>query len=197
MNGVELVASWMTPAVLFCLLNLMIGAIFVISGLKPRNDPPNASESDSVSTQQLVRVPSLFERVNSIKLSFSRSENRDTVPASTVQYHEHVPNRDDQPRQSPEGNNFHVRSIKSDTGAKASGSAPAAVTKKSSSEKFQAAEEEGWKISDKSVLELSGTGDDAVDARADDFINRFRQQLMMQRLDSLLRNKETKRGGST
>lgn len=29
-----------------------------------------------------------------------------------------------------------------------------------------------------------------VDARADDFINRFRQQLKLQRLDSLLRYKE-------
>ncbi|KAL6005957.1 hypothetical protein ACLOJK_040002 [Asimina triloba] len=32
--------------------------------------------------------------------------------------------------------------------------------------------------------------DDEVDARADDFINRFRQQLKLQRLDSLLRYKE-------
>lgn len=197
MNGVELVASWMTPAVLFCVLNFMIATIFVISVLKPRNKPPNASENDSVSTPQLVRVPSFFERVNSIKLSFSRSENRDTVPASTV-HHEDVPNRG-QPRQSPEGNDFHVTRRKSDTGEKSSGStpAPAAVTKKSWSEKFQAAEEKGGKISDKRE-ELGGTGDEAVDARADDFINRFRQQLKMQRLDSLLRYKEmSKRGGST
>lgn len=184
MNGVELVASWLTPAVLFCVLNLMIGTIFVISGLKHHNNPPKASENDPVSPPQLVRVPSFFERVNSIKLSFSR----DTV------HHEDVPNRD-QPRQSPESSDFHVTRSKSDTGAKASrsGPGPAAVTKKSSSEKFQAAEKEGGKIS-----ELGGTGDETVDARADDFINRFRQQLKMQRLDSLLRYKEmSKRRGGT
>ncbi|XP_075502089.1 pathogen-associated molecular patterns-induced protein A70-like [Primulina tabacum] len=194
MNGVELVASWLTPAVLFCVLNLMIGTIFVISVIKPRNNPQNAREKDAVSPPQSVRVPSFFERVNSIKLSFSRSENRDTVPASTV-HHEDIPNRD-QPHHNPEGNDFHVTRSKSDTGAKASASAPAVVMKKSASEKVQAAEE-GGKILEKRE-ELRGTGDDAVDAKADDFINRFRQQLKMQRLDSLLRYKDMlKRGGST
>ncbi|XP_073032099.1 pathogen-associated molecular patterns-induced protein A70-like [Primulina eburnea] len=193
MNGVELVASWLTPAVLFCVLNLMIGTIFVISVRKPRNNPQNARENDAVSPQQFVRVTSFFERVSSIKLSFSRSENRDTVPASTV-HHEDIPNRD-QARQSPEGNDFHVRRSKSDTGAKASASAPAVAMKKSASEKVQTAEE-GWKILEKRE-ELRRTGDDAVDAKADDFINRFRQQLKMQRLDSLLRYKEIlKRGAS-
>lgn len=37
----------------------------------------------------------------------------------------------------------------------------------------------------------SEEGDEAVDMKADDFINRFKQQLKLQRLDSLLRYKET------
>ncbi|MCL7047128.1 hypothetical protein MKW94_012713 [Papaver nudicaule] len=40
--------------------------------------------------------------------------------------------------------------------------------------------------------DMQGFGDDEeVDAKADDFINRFKQQLKLQRLDSILRYKET------
>ncbi|KZV29649.1 hypothetical protein F511_00927 [Dorcoceras hygrometricum] len=177
MSGLELVTSWLTPTVLFCLLNLMIGIVFVISG---RSNPPKSrSEDDAVSPPQLARVPSLFERVNSIKRSFSRSENPShPVPVPTAA-HDGVPMNQDQSHQSPpEGNESHVTRSKSDT--KANASAPAAEEE----------EEEGGKISEQ-------RGDDeAVDARADDFINRFRQQLKMQRVDSLLRYKEMlKRGG--
>lgn len=38
--------------------------------------------------------------------------------------------------------------------------------------------------------------DEGVDAKADDFINRFKQQLKLQRLDSLLRYKEMLNRGS-
>ncbi|EEF48070.1 conserved hypothetical protein [Ricinus communis] len=37
-------------------------------------------------------------------------------------------------------------------------------------------------------------GDDGVDAKADDFINRFKQQLKLQRLDSLLRYRDRLKG---
>ncbi|KAJ6913994.1 hypothetical protein NC651_016294 [Populus alba x Populus x berolinensis] len=43
------------------------------------------------------------------------------------------------------------------------------------------------RASEKTVL----IGDEEVDARADDFINRFKQQLKLQRLESLLRRKKT------
>ncbi|XP_026452724.1 uncharacterized protein LOC113353293 [Papaver somniferum] len=48
----------------------------------------------------------------------------------------------------------------------------------------------------KKCNDLQSFGDDEeVDAKADDFINRFKQQLKLQRLDSILRYKETiKRG---
>jgi len=41
--------------------------------------------------------------------------------------------------------------------------------------------------SEKSAVDES---DEEVDAKADDFINRFKQQLRLQRLDSLLRYRE-------
>ncbi|CAL9091852.1 unnamed protein product, partial [Musa textilis] len=71
--------------------------------------------------------------------------------------------------------------------------------KKSASEKsafahFEEAEveEAGW---DAVETEGSGGGDE-VDARADDFINRFRQQLRLQRLESIARYKEMLSRGS-
>lgn len=38
--------------------------------------------------------------------------------------------------------------------------------------------------------ERSAVDDDEVDAKADDFINKFKQQLKLQRLDSIMRYKE-------
>lgn len=41
------------------------------------------------------------------------------------------------------------------------------------------------------IAEEEGSGDDEeVDAKADDFINKFKQQLKLQRLDSIIRYKE-------
>ncbi|TKY54483.1 hypothetical protein E2542_SST18891 [Spatholobus suberectus] len=42
----------------------------------------------------------------------------------------------------------------------------------------------------------SWTEDEEVDAKADDFINRFKRQLRLQRIDSLLRCREMLRGGN-
>jgi hypothetical protein len=39
-------------------------------------------------------------------------------------------------------------------------------------------------------------GDDEVDAKADDFINRFKQQLKLQRLDSIIRFKDASNRGN-
>ncbi|GMP80650.1 hypothetical protein CsSME_00035670 [Camellia sinensis var. sinensis] len=41
-----------------------------------------------------------------------------------------------------------------------------------------------------------GEDEEGVDAKADDFINRFKQQLKLQRLDSILRYKEMLSRGS-
>lgn len=69
-----------------------------------------------------------------------------------------------------------VHRSKSDTGSGASENRPEKVMKKSTSEK--------------SALGGFEDEDEGVDAKADDFINRFKQQLKLQRLDSLLRYRE-------
>ncbi|KAH6817180.1 hypothetical protein C2S51_000783 [Perilla frutescens var. frutescens] len=69
MNGVEVVASWFTPTVLFCVLNLMIGTIFITSTLKPPHSQPQSKDEQPPPQPQLVRVSSFFERVKSFNLS--------------------------------------------------------------------------------------------------------------------------------
>lgn len=73
MNGVELVASWLTPAVLFCVMNVMIGAIFFRSSLKP---PRAKEELAAAPAPRLERVSSFLERVKSFNLSRYESERK-------------------------------------------------------------------------------------------------------------------------
>ncbi|WOL08173.1 hypothetical protein Cni_G16925 [Canna indica] len=62
--------------------------------------------------------------------------------------------------------------------------------KKSASEKSAFAHFQEAEIKEAIVDPVQEDEGDEVDARADDFINRFRQQLKLQRLESLLRYKE-------
>lgn len=48
----------------------------------------------------------------------------------------------------------------------------------------------------KASLKVTEVGDDEVDAKADDFINKFKQELKLQRLDSIIRYKEMIGGGA-
>ncbi|XAR67159.1 hypothetical protein NMG60_11013616 [Bertholletia excelsa] len=62
-------ASWFTPTVLFCLLHLVIGIIFIMSIFKPH---PKHHRPEEPDPPHLVRAPSLLERVRSINLSLYR-----------------------------------------------------------------------------------------------------------------------------
>ncbi|XP_019151072.1 PREDICTED: DNA ligase 1-like [Ipomoea nil] len=154
-------------------------------------DPP---EDDT----QTTRAPSLLERVRSINLSFSRSRQPDPSPSTThlaespeAQTQKVEVERDSETVMS------HDRRTKSATCAEI----PAKKKKKmekSASEKMEAeeTEEEVDRRRPATVREKKTTfeeeeDDEAVDEKADDFINRFKQQLKLQRLDSLLRYKET------
>ncbi|XP_011093736.1 LOW QUALITY PROTEIN: uncharacterized protein LOC105173623 [Sesamum indicum] len=220
MNGIELVASWFTPTVLFCVLNLMIGTIFITSSLKPPKqqeklaghdaeqcDPVHyaveghqqhkqqekiGGHDDDEQPPQLVRVPSFFERVKSINLSRYRAEQSDpvhhAVPAQEQEAHQQDPEYE---TEEP----HHVTRSKSDTATQASATAALRVLKKCASEKVGKGEEEVEEdprrpATTRERTAASGGEDEAVDAKADDFINRFRQQLKLQRLDSILRYRE-------
>ncbi|GFS43379.1 hypothetical protein Acr_00g0084840 [Actinidia rufa] len=229
-------ASWFTPTILFCFLNLMIAAIFLTSHLKSHNHkpahdqhhPPQLFRAPSIldrvsrsrynpthhttrrnwsephrcwtgscqiylptgpnspkhhaKTPQLVRTPSMLERVMA-NFSSYRSEHPDQFPLD--------PYRVD-PIQSQD---HHVTRSMSETAPKRE--APAVRMRKSASEKMRAAEVSEAEVDRRrpaTTRERNQTAsfgeDEGVDEKADDFINKFKQQLKLQRLDSILRYKE-------
>lgn len=275
---IEYVSSWFTPTILFCVLNLMIGTIFISSSLKPHQNKKQHHQlgDDDNSVPQLTRVPSLLERVRSfnyslrqdqsvsdpfshaqntypfsrtpsllerlgavnlpfsrsgdfpatthyadppengahhnaplapapsflervrsINLSFSRSEQPDPFPSTT----HHTESPEAQTRKVEDNSESvmsHARRTKSATLAEIPAFSKKKM-KKSASEKMKVDPEETEEEVDRrrpATVREKNTAkfdeeDDAVDEKADDFINRFKQQLKLQRLDSLLRYKET------
>lgn len=129
---------------------------------------------------QVSRTPSLLERVKSIKLSFHRS---DPLPSESTGG---GPDRDGGPGEEmmPESEGKRAPTTRSKK------------LKKSMSEKeafgpgedADAVESRRPQTMRETKSEtMSFEDDEEVDAKADDFINRFKQQLKLQRLDSLLR----------
>ncbi|RVW43906.1 hypothetical protein CK203_072370 [Vitis vinifera] len=208
-----LMTSWCTPTTLFVVLNLMIGTIAVTSRFSgQRNDQaPQLAElrlcwrelnrstsrltevgaqaeihedDQSVETQQpqLARTPSLLERMWSNKLP------------STDPTH-FPPNQHVEPRSKHESGSGHeTESEKKPAPARRSQKMKKSVSQKVASgrvEDVDAVELRRPQTVRETKSKLSETmsfGDDEeVDAKADDFINRFKQQLKLQRLDSLLR----------
>ncbi|XP_016497235.2 uncharacterized protein LOC107816078 [Nicotiana tabacum] len=223
---IESVASWFTPTVLFCFLNLMIGTIFITSSLKTdtkkqhrqstENSIPQLARSPSllqrvrsfnfsfpdpfssvthdfsVNSPQLDRTPSLLQRVRSINLSFSRLEKPGPIPSYADPYEEEQVQKVDNIEPQIES---HVTRSKSATCVE---TLPTRTMMKSASERMAVAvaeeEEEADQVDRRrpaTTREKASFGEDeAVNEKADDFINKFRQQLKLQRLDSIIRYKE-------
>ncbi|KAI3503284.1 hypothetical protein L1887_31724 [Cichorium endivia] len=78
------IATWSTPTVLFCLLNLVIATIYIASNFKSHNHHPHNSQ------YQLARPPSFLERVKSVNLSsfYNTTESHDehSVPYDSTGY---------------------------------------------------------------------------------------------------------------
>ncbi|KAL9443779.1 hypothetical protein AB3S75_017038 [Citrus x aurantiifolia] len=157
---------------------------------EPEPEPEPYSYANPVEPEpgQLDRAPSLLERVKSIRFpSVYRSQEAETEVIGGN--HEAETNTVHKPKRS-----------KSESTNKAKTKSKENM-KKSASEKAMAVEEEREMVERRrpqtARLERTvtvGDGDHAVDARADDFINKFKRQLRLQRLDSLLRYKEVLQG---
>ncbi|KAK9946272.1 hypothetical protein M0R45_011745 [Rubus argutus] len=280
--------SWFTPAVLFVLLNLMIGTIAIASGLGTQRqdqqqehqhqhqqqglarspsvlqrfksinfysyrspepatnyENPPESETHEVEQPQLPRSPSMLERLQSIKFQFhfpresSSLQPRVAVPDPEPEAHysayEQAP-EDEEPKEELDEDQFeaeseseseseseekdqtldeiysqlqlhdhHVSRTKSDT-KPASGEVPEKLPKKmkkSASAKSAFAHFAADDIVESrrpaTVREKKAKvaeDDEEVDAKADDFINRFKHQLKLQRLDSIIRYKDIITRGS-
>ncbi|XP_057959290.1 pathogen-associated molecular patterns-induced protein A70 [Malania oleifera] len=229
--------SWFTPAVLFVILNIMIGTIAVTSGLgtqKPQSRTKDAGDDHSPLRPQLLRSPSVLQRLKSINLYSYRSPEPTTLPSvveptpevieaasEVVEVPEpeaavdDIEKEEEEERQQTMDEVYGmiqgrcVSRVKSDT-RPASGESPVRLPqklKKSASAKSAFAHFEESDVVESrrpatvregkaGATEHYGEADGGVDARADDFISRFRQQLRLQRLDSIMRYKEMLSRGS-
>ncbi|KAK8597569.1 hypothetical protein V6N13_094972 [Hibiscus sabdariffa] len=168
--------------------------------------------------QQLDRSPSLLQRVKSINLkSYFSPEKIHYEPADEVAEVDYSNAAEPEAAQADGrtldeiysqlkgGENHHVTRTKSDT-KPASGEVPTKLPrkiKKSASVKsaFRHFEEDDIVETRRPATVREGKHkataedeeneeDNEVDARADDFINKFKQQLKLQKLDSIIRYKE-------
>ncbi|KAJ7979349.1 DUF4408 domain protein [Quillaja saponaria] len=245
-------ASWVTPTSLFLFLNLVIGTIVLTSRFGTQKRPQQQVESDN--SYQLVRAPSLLERVRSINFSHYKFELTDPetehlqpaepenlnpypYPDNSPQHQiartpsllerlksinfpslyrsdstnsennsPHSTETQGSDRDSGQGRGNLVKRSKSETGAESQVGSSEKI-KKSISEKsalgFCEKEDKGSTVERRQAVparterissrasETASLGyEEEVDAKADDFINRFKEQLRLQRLDSLLRYRE-------
>ncbi|CAO2816692.1 unnamed protein product [Amaranthus hypochondriacus] len=231
--------SWLTPTVLFLLLNLMIGTIALTSGFtshKP-NHHNNLHEhtlhfhQQSQIQPQLTRSASVLQRIKSINFSnfYSQSpisyfQNQNPVPqpqsepipvpkseleleltpsttssSSSSEEDDETPTLDEIYSRIKQGNtNLHYGRQNSDT-KPSNGEIPTKLPqkmKKSASDKssfnhFQFQDSVPVNNPKTHVETVDEEFEEiGVDAKADDFINKFREQLQLQRKDSILRYKE-------
>ncbi|KAJ6698875.1 DUF4408 DOMAIN PROTEIN [Salix purpurea] len=164
----------------------------------PFQEPENTTQQHD--PPQLERAPSLLERVKSINFSslYYRSEQEETTQRPPTQTGSDA----DPGTGHGHGHDHHakrsmsehvVQATKKQEKMKRSASEKAASLDSAEEvmrEKVERRRPATTRASEKTVL----IGDEGVDAKADDFINRFKQQLKLQRLDSLLRCKEMFRG---
>ncbi|KAI7727177.1 hypothetical protein M8C21_026990 [Ambrosia artemisiifolia] len=267
-------ADWSTPAVLFCVLNLMIATIFIASNYNSPNNINNHHHHDNIPSQ-LTRSPSLLERVKSLNLSsfYTTPESHDqnqvdqysdqptsecnsasqlsrrsssllervkSIDFSFSSFHnsvvtesEQLSNSSTERSRSPtlmdrvksfklaspfnsdqhsgdtasskdedsdidplkdsvEDNNFTNALERS--GVTLVKRSPSKLRNSSSKKKVASSEDgeedDDWQRQPLETRRAIRVPDESVDAKADDFIKRFKQQLKLQRLDSLQKLRE-------
>lgn len=162
------------------------------------DDPPECENQTDPNQSQLARTPSLLERLKS--MNFSSLYRSDSIKAERE-------GEVDAPDANPDhdSGNLVTRS-KSETHKGSPARVPKKMRKSASEKSWSRRWEEEEEEEEEARVErrrpettraemTSGEGsetaslgeDEAVDAKADDFINRFKQQLRLQRLDSILR----------
>ncbi|XP_028077954.1 pathogen-associated molecular patterns-induced protein A70-like [Camellia sinensis] len=209
-NMWALMASWSTPTVFFCVLNLIVAILFFTSKkpLKTHHNnqhppPPQSEEANQQQhnhqyppPQQLVRAPSLLQRLRSFEFSLYRSEEHPDQSQTHIQTRQPDP-----PQVQAPILDRQVTRSKSDNsgGGEAPRRPPVGKMKKWKSEKVRVEEEEEEERErERETASYGGGGEDeeegegegegeGVDAQADDFIDRFKKQLKLQRVDSILR----------
>ncbi|KAI9191381.1 hypothetical protein LWI28_007775 [Acer negundo] len=165
----------------------------------PTTEPVHDSEPVGPYPTQLHRAPSLLERVRSYKLSsVYRSQQPYPEAETEVVDNSVVEEQVSDPKQGLDP--YHNQPMRSKSEAMKTKPKKREIVKKSLSQKSMVIDE--TEIVERRRPETtraetaasSSDDDEGVDAKADDFINKFRKQLKLQRLDSLLRYKEILQG---
>ncbi|KAL5200342.1 hypothetical protein ABZP36_021545 [Zizania latifolia] len=224
------VHGWFTPAVLFVVLNLVIGTIAVTSKVTASAAGGEGDGAGAGGEQRrFSRVPSMaLERLRSFNMYRLAAPAPEPPVAGVLDLgHEEPPpviaveEEGLVEREHPP----HVERSRSEAAADAELPPLPALLRKSASDRsafahFQAVKEEQTEAVEsrrpvttreppRRWLDVSDTASESsdeegeeieeeageVDARADDFINRFRHQLKLQRIDSFLRYRELIRRG--
>lgn len=250
------VHGWFTPAVLFVVLNIVIGTIAVTSKAAAAASETGGDEEGVAAAggggweqphRRLARVPSMaLERLRSFNGRFAAAapepepepaeagvvdlgyKQQQPAAAETEEGPVVVVERAVEPEREPE-HAAHMERSRSEAAADAElprlparlhksasdrsafahfgaeeveetvraveARRPATTRESRGRRRFPVAEPEP--ASESEEEEEEGISGGEVDARADDFINRFRHQLKLQRIDSFIRHRETVRRGQT
>ncbi|KAL3532623.1 hypothetical protein ACH5RR_006144 [Cinchona calisaya] len=179
-STVSCMSSLFTPTVLFCILNLIIGIIFITSRLKKKDDQ-QLGEDHMVNSSppQLVRVPSYLDRVKSFNNFSSSYRSQQPDPFCPVA-------QDTGPDEEQE-KKVEVDVILESHDQRMMDKSVVVEELDDRRRRIETVRVRKGRWSDETLSfgEDEGGG---VDEKAGDFINRFRQQLKLQRLDSILRN---------
>ncbi|KAJ0985484.1 hypothetical protein J5N97_003840 [Dioscorea zingiberensis] len=171
---IEIILSWLTPTILFMFLNLVIGTIVITSKAMDQQrrdrDAPAAAAATAAAVDdrpKLSRTSSAFvlERLRSLSLYRSGE-----IPVQTIN-----------PLPPPPSKAEIEETVQIEDQLRKSTSAKQEVVRRSATARVVRREEE--------------EEEKEVDARADDFINRFRHQLRLQRMESLTEYEEMLNSG--
>ncbi|KAJ0591452.1 hypothetical protein HanHA300_Chr03g0073481 [Helianthus annuus] len=153
------------------------------------NSLPGESEQLSDSPSEGTRTHSLMDRVKSFKLSspFNSDQHSCDTPSCKDEQSQIDPHHD-----SVEDNN--VTNVSKKSGMASANRSPSKLRKSGSEKKVTAAhdkeEVDVGQPQPATMKKAVPEHDESVDAKADDFIKRFKQQLKLQRLDSLQKLRE-------
>ncbi|MBA0784058.1 hypothetical protein Gotri_001681 [Gossypium trilobum] len=214
----DLRETWLSPTTLFLFLNIMVGTIFFISRITPHRTPYVADDgnSSSSSSPSLDRSLSFFGRVT----SFNFSTYSFPISSQDVNHHflqtddgrapsllERVksfykpdtvkPNETEPTVTDSNGSETGLSSVHGEINRIQS---EPMVRQRDLPEKMKKSrrkvekEVEMKRSASTGIEETRPFEDDdhGVDAKADDFIEKFKQQLKLQRLKSLLRYRYSK-----
>lgn len=192
------VHSWFTPTVLFLLLNLVIGTIAVTSKSShgSHGDVDDGASGENPKPSKLARVASL-SRSPSIVLerirSFNLYSHRYAAPPPAAEEEEQQQlsrsQSDAKPTaaEMPEKLPGKIKKSASESSAFAHFKEDDVAVATEPDAAMPVAEEE---VQPATAVAEAEDDEKEVDARADAFINRFKHQLKLQRIDSIMRYKE-------